>query len=112
MTELAMNWVSSTSTIILLKWTAAAIYTIRVTGITEAERNGIIAKMAERGISTNVHFKPLPMMTAYGNMGWDIKDFPNSYDYYHNLITLPLHTLLSDEDVDFICETLKDILRG
>ena len=88
------------------------LYTIRVPGITEAERNGIIAKMAERGVSTNVHFKPLPMMTAYRNMGWDIKDFPNSYDYYHNLITLPLHTLLSDEDVDFICETLKDILRG
>ena len=56
-------------------------------------------KLAERGVNTNVHYKPLPMMTAYREMGWDIKDFPNAYDYYANLITLPLHTRLSDEEV-------------
>ena len=52
------------------------------------------------------------MMTAYKSLGWDIKDFPNSFDYYRNLITLPLHTLLSDDDVDYICENLRDILKG
>ena len=84
------------------------LYLIRIPGITEAQRNEIITKMAEQGVATNVHYKPLPMMTAYKALGWDIKDFPNTYDYYHNLITLPLHTLLSDEDVEYICKTLKD----
>ena len=88
------------------------LYTIRIPGITEEERNGIMLKFGERGIATNVHFKPLPMMTAYRNLGWNIEDFPNSYDYYHNLITLPLHTLLSDEDVEYICDSLRDILKG
>lgn len=88
------------------------LYTIRIPGKTEAERNEIIVKLAKKGVATNVHYKPLPMMTAYKNMGWDIKDFPNSYDYYHNLITLPLHTLLLDEDVDYICESLRDVLKG
>ncbi len=88
------------------------LYLIRIPGITEQERNELIIKLAERGVPTNVHYKPLPMMTAYKLLGWDIKDFPNSYDYYHNLITLPLHTLLSDDDVDFICEELTDILKG
>ena len=88
------------------------LYLTRIPGISEEQRNEIIIKLAERGVPTNVHYKPLPMMTAYKALGWDIKDFPNSYDYYHNLITLPLHTLLSDEDVEFICETLKDVLKG
>jgi len=88
------------------------LYLIRIPGITEEERNGIMMKLSERGVATNVHFKPLPMMTAYKNLGWDIKDFPNSYDYYHNLITLPLHTLLSDEDVEYICDSLRDVLKG
>ncbi len=88
------------------------LYLIRIPGISEKERNSIIVKLAERGVPANVHYKPLPMMTAYKNLGWDIKDFPNSYDYYHNLITLPLHTLLSDEDVDFICGNLRDVLKG
>lgn len=88
------------------------LYLIRIPGITETERNEIIVRLAERGVPTNVHYKPLPMMTAYKNMGWDIKDFPNAYDYYHNLITLPLHTLLSDEDVEYICDTLRDVLKG
>lgn len=88
------------------------LYLIRVPGITENERNEIIITLSERGVPVNVHYKPLPMMTAYKNLGWDIKDFPNSYDYYHNLITLPLHTLLSDDDVEYICDTLRDILKG
>ena len=84
------------------------LYLIRVPGIDEAERNLIIEKMAEHGVATNVHYKPLPMMTAYGK---DCSAYPNSYDYYHNLITLPFHTLLSDEDVDYVCETLKEVVR-
>ncbi|MBE6025596.1 MAG: DegT/DnrJ/EryC1/StrS family aminotransferase [Clostridiales bacterium] len=88
------------------------LYLIRVPGITEEQRNEMMDKLAERGVATNVHFKPLPMMTAYKKLGWDIKDFPNSYDYYHNLITIPLHTLLTDEDVEFICENVKAVLKG
>ena len=84
------------------------LYLIRVPGIGEEERNQIIEKMAERGVATNVHYKPLPMMTAYGK---DCSGYPNSFDYYHNLITLPLHTLLSDEDVDYVCETLEEVVR-
>ena len=68
----------------------------------------VIEKMAENGVATNVHYKPLPMMTAYGK---DCTDYPNSYDYYHNLITLPLHTLLSDEDVAYICEALRNAVK-
>lgn len=88
------------------------LYMIRVPGIGEEERNLLINRLAERGVAANVHYKPLPMMTAYKAMGWDIKDFPNSYDYFHNLITLPLHTLLSDEDVEYISESLKEIMKG
>ena len=87
------------------------LYLIRVPGITVEQRNSIIEKMAERGVATNVHYKPLPMMTAYKALGWTIEDFPNAYDYYHNLITLPLHTLLSDEDVDYVCQTLREAVR-
>lgn len=87
------------------------LYLIRVPGITVEQRNEIIEKIAEQGIATNVHYKPLPMMTAYKTIGWDIKDFPNTYDYYHNLITLPLHTLLSDEDVEYVCKVLKTVVK-
>lgn len=87
------------------------LYLIRVPGITVEQRNEIIEKMAERGVATNVHYKPLPMMTAYKGDGVDIKDFPNSYDYYHNLVTLPFHTLLSDDDVDYVCEMLKESVK-
>lgn len=83
------------------------LYLTRIPGITAEQRNEIIVKMAECGIATNVHYKPLPMMTAYKNLGWDIKDFPNAYDYYHNLITLPLHTKLSDEDVAYVMACFK-----
>lgn len=81
------------------------------TPISDAERREIIIKMAERGVATNVHYKPLPMMTAYKNQGWDIKDFPNAYDYYCNLITLPLHTCLSDEDVEYVVEIFGEVLK-
>ncbi len=84
------------------------LYLIRVPGIDVEERNLIIEKMAEAGVSTNVHYKPLPMMTAYGG---DCSEYPNAYDYYQNLITLPFHTLLSDEDVEYVCETLEDVVN-
>jgi dTDP-4-amino-4,6-dideoxygalactose transaminase len=83
------------------------LYLIRIPGISEGQRNEIIQKMAERGIATNVHYKPLPMMTAYGA---DCSAYPNAYDYYHNLITLPLHTKLSNEDVEYVCVTLKEVV--
>lgn len=86
------------------------LYLIRIPEIGVEERNEIITCMAERGVATNVHYKPMPMMTAYKALGWDIKDFPNTYDYYHNLITLPFHTLLSDEDVEFVVQTLKEVV--
>ena len=75
------------------------LYVIRVPGITVEQRNTIIEKMAERGVATNVYYKPRPMMTAYGK---DCTNYPNAYDYYHNLITLPLHTLLTDDDVEYV----------
>lgn len=78
------------------------LYLVRLLGKNEIDRNELIKKLSDLGVPTNVHYKPLPMMTAYKNMGFDIKDFPNAYDMYKNEITLPLHTLLSDEDVDFI----------
>ena len=83
------------------------LYLTRIPSIDEEKRNKIIEKMAECGVATNVHYKPLPMMTAYGN---DCKDYPNTYDYYHNLISLPLHTLLSDDDVDYVCNILKHVM--
>ena len=88
------------------------LYLTRIPGVSDQTRREIIIKLAELGISTNVHYKPLPMMTAYKEMGWDIKDFPNAYDYYENLITLPLHTCLSDEDVDYVIENFKEVVKG
>lgn len=87
------------------------LYLTRIPGIDEKQRNEIIEKMAENGVATNVHYKPLPMMTAYKAYGWDIKDFPNAYDYYHNLITLPLHTKLSDEDVEYVIANFRNIVK-
>lgn len=84
------------------------LYLIRIPGIDSEIRNRIIEKMAEKGVATNVHYKPLPMMTAYGS---DCSRYLNAYDYYHNLITLPFHTLLSDEDVEYVCETLKKVVK-
>lgn len=88
------------------------LYLTRIPGASDEQRREIIIKLAERGIATNVHYKPLPMMTAYKAMGWDIKDFPNAYNYYANLITLPLHTQLSDEDVEYVIENFKDVVKG
>lgn len=87
------------------------LYLVRIPSISDETRREIIIKLAERGVATNVHYKPLPMMTAYKNLGWDIKDFPNAYAYYENLITLPLHTNLTDEDVDYVIENFKDVVE-
>ena len=87
------------------------LYLTRIPQITIEQRQEIIVKMAELGVATNVHYKPLPMMTAYKSYGWNIKDFPNAYEYFHNLITLPLHTCLSDEDVEYIIECFKAVVK-
>lgn len=87
------------------------LYLTRIIGITQEQRSEIIEKLAEMGVSTNVHYKPLPMMTAYKAYGWDIKDFPNAYDYFHNLITLPLHTCLTDEDVEYVIECFQQVVK-
>lgn len=87
------------------------LYITRVPGISDEVRREIIIKLAERGVNTNVHYKPLPMMTAYKNMGWDIKDFPNAYSYYENVITLPLHTKMVDEDVNYVIENFRDVVK-
>lgn len=87
------------------------LYIVRVPGISVDQRNLIIEEMAKSGIATNVHYKPLPMMTAYKGLGWDIMDFPNAFEYYENLITLPLHTLLTDENVEYVCESLESVLK-
>ena len=86
------------------------LYIVNIEGASEEERNEIIVKMAEKGIATNVHYKPLPMHTAYKNLGFDIKNYPNAYDNYKSQITLPLHTLLTDEQVDYIIENLKALV--
>ena len=87
------------------------LYITRIPGIDEQTRNNIITEMAEKGIVCNVHYKPLPMMTAYKNLGFDIADFPNAYNYYKNEITLPLHTKLTDDEVNFIATTYKEIVK-
>lgn len=88
------------------------LYLTRIPGINIEQRNEIIIKMAERGIACNVHYKPLPMHTAYKNLGFDIKNYPNAYDQFANEITLPLHTCLKDEEVEYIISNYVDILKG
>ncbi|MDE6577231.1 MAG: DegT/DnrJ/EryC1/StrS family aminotransferase [Muribaculaceae bacterium] len=88
------------------------LYLVRVDGISTEQRNDIIIKMAERGIATNVHYKPLPMMTAYKKLGFDIKNYPNAFEQFHNEITLPLHTRLSDEDVEYIISNFTEIINS
>ena len=88
------------------------LYLVRLNGKDEKFRNELIIKMAEQGVATNVHYKPLPMMTAYKNLGFDIKDYPNAFEMYRNEVTLPLNTLMSDEDVKYVCECLNECLRG
>lgn len=90
------------------------LYITRIPGISLEQRHEIIVKMAEAGVACNVHYKPLPMMTAYRNMGFDIKDYPNAYNRFENEITLPLHTKLTDEEVEYViekyCEVVKEYL--
>jgi len=87
------------------------LYLTRIPGITEKERNKIIELMSKKGISTNVHYKPLPMFTAYKNLGFHIDDYPNAYNTYKNEITLPLHTLLEDEDLEYITKSYINIVK-
>ena len=87
------------------------LYITRIPGISEETRNGIITEMAERGIACNVHYKPLPMMTAYKKLGFDIADFPNAYEYFKNEITLPLHTKLTDAEVEYVTENFAEIIK-
>ena len=84
------------------------LYITRIPGITLKQRQEIIVKMAEKGVACNVHYKPLPMMTAYKNLGFDINDYPNAYAHFENEITLPLHTCLKDEDVEYVIEMFKE----
>ena len=87
------------------------LYITRIPGINLEQRHEIIVKMAEKGVACNVHYKPLPMMTAYKNMGFDIKDYPNAYKRFENEITLPLHTKLTDEEVEYVCEMFCGIVK-
>ena len=87
------------------------LYITRIPGITLEQRHEIIVKMAETGVACNVHYKPLPMMTAYKNMGFDIKDYPNAYKRFENEITLPLHTKLTDEEVEYVIEKYCEIVK-
>lgn len=87
------------------------LYLVRLLGKTVEERNEVISKMAERGIACNVHYKPLPMMTAYKNLGFDIADYPNAYAQYENEVTLPLHTRLTDEDVEYVISNFVEIIN-
>ena len=87
------------------------LYITRIPGITSEQRSEIITKMAEKGVACNVHYKPLPMMTAYKNLGFDIKDYPNAYENFANEITLPLHTKLTDEEVDYVIEQFSRIVK-
>ena len=88
------------------------LYLVNLTGKDEQYRNDIITKMAERDIATNVHYKPLPMHTAYKRLGFDIKDYPNAFEHYHNEITLPLHTCLTDEQVEYIIQNFTELVKG
>ncbi len=88
------------------------LYLVRLLDMDVEGRNAVIEKMAERGIACNVHYKPLPMMTAYKSMGFDIADYPNAYNQYRNEVTLPLHTRLTDEDVEFVISNFADIVSN
>ena len=93
-------------------YSSGHLYLTRIPGITAQQRNEIITQMAELGVACNVHYKPLPMLTAYKNMGFDIADFPNAYAHFANEITLPLHTRLTDEEVAYVVDCYIKILRA
>lgn len=88
------------------------LYLVRLLGRTREETNKVIEQMAERGIATNVHYKPLPMMTAYKKLGFDVKDFPNAYHQFENEITLPLNTKMTDEDLEYVIENFVEIVSN
>ena len=90
---------------------SAHLYLTRLNGLSLEERNEIIVKMEEAGISTNVHYKPLPLLTAYKNLGFEIEDYPNAYHLFENELSLPIYSTLTDEEVDYIIENLLDILK-
>lgn len=87
------------------------LYLVRVQGKSREECNDIITKMAEYGVATNVHYKPLPMLTAYTDLGFDISDYPNAHELFENAISLPLHTLLTDEEVEYVIEVFREAIR-
>ena len=88
------------------------LYLVRLLGKTREDANKVIEQMADRGIACNVHYKPLPMMTAYKSLGFDIKDYPNAYHLFENEVTLPLHTKLTDEDVEYVISNFVEIVKG
>lgn len=88
------------------------LYITRLSGRTDAERRAVIVEMAKRGVACNVHYKPLPMMTAYKALGFDIANYPNAYRLFENEVTLPLHTKLTDEDVDYVITNFVEIVKG
>lgn len=88
------------------------LYIIRLLGRTREQVNEIIIKMAERGIATNVHYKPLPMMTAYKTLGFDIKDYPNAYNMFENTMTLPLNTCMTEDDVEYVIENFVELVKS
>lgn len=88
------------------------LYLTRIIGKNEQERNAVITAMAENGVTANVHYKPLPMHTAYKNLGFKIQDFPNAYEMYKNELTLPLHTCLTDEQIEYVLETFINAIKN
>ncbi|HFI0401212.1 TPA: DegT/DnrJ/EryC1/StrS family aminotransferase [Streptococcus suis] len=94
------------------KQSSMHLYITHLEGFTLEQRNEVIQKMAEAGIACNVHYKPLPLLTAYKNLGFDMKDYPNAYQYFENEVTLPLHTNLSDEDVEYVISKIKEITES
>ena len=88
------------------------LYLVRLLGKTREDANNVIEQMAGRGIATNVHYKPLPMMTAYKTLGFDIKDYPNAYNLFVNEITLPLNTKMTDKDLEYVIENFVDIVKN
>lgn len=87
------------------------LYMMNINNIGEEQRNDIISRFAEKGVATNVHYKPLPMLTAYKNLGYDIKDFPNAFNYYKNEITLPLYSKMTDAELEYVVDIIKEVLK-
>ena len=94
-----------------IKESCKHLYMIRLKNQDEEKRNEVIVKLGENDIATNVHFQPLPLLTAYKNLGFKIEDYPNAYNQYKNEISLPLHNFLNEDDVKYICELLEKIYK-